>query len=516
VIKENLKKLGDNIPDLPPAKMMKLSRPAYVDTKDKEIVYDYLEALMKGFEKPVMMKGFEEPVKLFINSVMFLGLREQYDDTLMSNIKWIDKPTHDDIMKLILIFNGVNQIMDPFIDFLKDLKSSISPANTTEIQLNQHFSDRMEDLFRLVRMTIYYYEVLEKNIKYTDLIEDKHALSALQKYRNGRYIHEIVRRFEEELPTMDIEEGEEPKKIENTLTEILKVIDTADLEYTPIEDELLTFPPQTFRSQRQRKPNWAFETQQHDTSLMAVLRSLSPKMAKECSELFISHKANVNAVNKRTGDTPLMIVSMQSYHLKVPEIIELLVANGADVNAVNKVDGQTPLLCALSNITISGDVIESLLSNGAKVDVVDSSGRNTLMIGFPSFYVIRLLMDIKPDEKYPNRLPANINARTLNGETPLMYAASISHTKYYDSVGHINELLIRGANKNLKNNEGDTAYLIACRLSRDPEVVKQLYLPNKQANNKGETPFMLICDNIDMDTKDKLDLMKYLSQKGGC
>lgn len=494
-----------NIPDLPPAKIMKLSEsPSYIDSEDKQIVYDFLDA---------MMKGFEEPVKLFINSVMFMGFIKEYDThlfevstnrLLMKNIEWINKyPTNDEKVKLMLIFNGVNQIMDYFIDSLKDSKSLISPADTLKIQLNQYFSDRMKDLFRLVRMTISFYNLLEE-VRYTALIEDTLALYALQKHHNSRYIYDVIQ---------DYDPDDDYISVDDSLGKILKVINSADLEYTPMEDELLTFEESTFRSQRFLKR----DKEPHDTLLMSLLRSNLYNGRNDflikCSILLINHKANVNAVNKETGETPLMIVC-QAFSGMETELIELLLSNGADVNAVNKLgNGKTPLLYALSNSLYKHnfDTIDTLLSNGAKADVVDALGYNTLTISLLPLKVSRLLMDIKPDEKYPGRLPADINAKNnRNGETPLMHAV------FNNDEDFINELLTRGANKNVTNNEGDTAYLIACRLSRYPDVVKQLYLPNKQINNKGQTPLMLICDNIIMNYNEKVDLIKYLLVKGAC
>jgi len=83
---------------------------------------------------------------------------------------------------------------------------------------------------------------------------------------------------------------------------------------------------------------------------------------KEIAELLIAKGADVNAIRRAGGDTPLHSAAMVGHK----DIVELLIANGADVNAKNN-KGQTPVDIAASRNR--SKVVKLLIEKGADVSL---------------------------------------------------------------------------------------------------------------------------------------------------
>lgn len=139
----------------------------------------------------------------------------------------------------------------------------------------------------------------------------------------------------------------------------------------------------------------------------------------EIVKLLVEHGATIDIGKDRGERTPLIEAAGQGH----VEVVKFLLAKGADVNA--RGTGVTPLLLASAwgNLPAGppGDktkTIDVLLENGADVNVQDESWLKT-------------------------------------GRTPLMYAV------LRGDAALVQALLARGARKDLKNKDGDTALALA-------------------------------------------------------
>ena len=125
------------------------------------------------------------------------------------------------------------------------------------------------------------------------------------------------------------------------------------------------------------------------------------------AELLLNHNADVNATPTESRVTPLHLAAMSGR----TDVVELLLKHNANVNAVT-VAGITPLLwAALYGHTA---VAELLLKHGANVNVADRHGMTPLHAAAAKGHtaIVKLLLNYR----------ANVNARDLKGKTPLSYA----------------------------------------------------------------------------------------------
>ncbi len=152
--------------------------------------------------------------------------------------------------------------------------------------------------------------------------------------------------------------------------------------------------------------------------------------------------APVNSVDNE-GFTVLHRALMESQ----PDLVQTLLDNGADVNVAIKsgaYEGMTPLMMAS---VAGGGWIEPLLTRGAKIDATDKYGRQAFAYAVAGGNVaaIKLLASHG----------ANLSWQSERGETYLMLAAESAQG---DSVKALIEL---GANRSLKDKDSMTAADIA-------------------------------------------------------
>ena len=125
---------------------------------------------------------------------------------------------------------------------------------------------------------------------------------------------------------------------------------------------------------------------------------------------------------------------------KNPQIAQYLIEKGANVNPRAK-DGSTALMLAVK----SGEVetIEALLKAQAYVNVQNTEGRTALHYAVQggNLGVLQMLLD----------KAAQVNSQDRAGISPLMAAAQS------DKPELVQALLLAGADKSLKNTQGDTA-----------------------------------------------------------
>ncbi len=154
-----------------------------------------------------------------------------------------------------------------------------------------------------------------------------------------------------------------------------------------------------------------------------------------------------------------------------PAVMKLLLAKGADVNAANS-RKSTPLFWALADeakvklLLAQGATVSARLSDGRSITYQAASMSNALP-------VLHLLLD----------QGASVDAKTLNGTTPLMMAARRA------DLAAMNLLLDRKADVNARNAAGSTALMGAAATGR-AEAVKLLLAEGANATlrtKKNET-----------------------------
>ena len=154
-----------------------------------------------------------------------------------------------------------------------------------------------------------------------------------------------------------------------------------------------------------------------------------------------------------------------------PAVMKLLLAKGADVNAANN-RKSTPLFWALADeakvklLLAQGATVSARLSDGRSLTYQAASMSNALP-------VLHLLLD----------QGASVDAKTLNGTTPLMMAARRA------DLAAMNLLLDRKADVNARNAAGSTALMGAAATGR-AEAVKLLLAKGANATlrtKKNET-----------------------------
>ncbi|HLK20465.1 MAG TPA: ankyrin repeat domain-containing protein, partial [Bryobacteraceae bacterium] len=151
--------------------------------------------------------------------------------------------------------------------------------------------------------------------------------------------------------------------------------------------------------------------------------------------------------------------------------VRLLIEKGADVNAKN-VYGDTPVMAAAGHGNL--ETTRLLLAKGADVNVVDEveAGRvkngpialgKSTALHFAAPYAgagaVKLLLDAG----------ANVDAQDVRGITPLMLAVTTDRP----DTGSIRLLLAKGASKNIKSKDGETAVDWAKKLN-NPGVLALL------------------------------------------
>ena len=194
-----------------------------------------------------------------------------------------------------------------------------------------------------------------------------------------------------------------------------------------------------------------FESERFTT----LFHSASEKEGNEVAKLLVSQGADVNA-KAEDGSTPLHLVSWFR-HL---EIARLLVSKRADVNAKTK-DGDTPLHGILAG--------KNTLEESVRKDrQTPTTGREASILMLTQERVKEILeKDGSEFVKFLVSKGADVNVKNNDGDTPLHLAVKENNAEA------IKFLLSQKADGNVKNNDGDIPLHLAMKES-NIEVVKIL------------------------------------------
>ena len=167
------------------------------------------------------------------------------------------------------------------------------------------------------------------------------------------------------------------------------------------------------------------------------------KLNIDIVKLLIESKRVDIDIQDKEDNTALLIAVKQ----KNPDIVEKLLAKGADPNLGNA-KNEKPIIMALNSIDIdiinSPKIIMDLINSGADVNYVSrDEGKTPLHLASE----IRYLADVVNELITKG---ANVNALTVNGETPL-YIASRSN-----NIDIVKTLLNNNADVNIATNKGST------------------------------------------------------------
>jgi len=171
-----------------------------------------------------------------------------------------------------------------------------------------------------------------------------------------------------------------------------------------------------------------------------LLRAVIYEDAAEVKKLLLQDGVNVD-VRDRYGYTPLHKACMRGNK----ELVSLLLDKGADIQAICYEDGEypgsTPLFLATMCSPFS-DVIEMLLSRGAKTDVLTKDGGTMLHAAASggNMNTVKLFLEEKK---------MDIHARRYEGATVLLDAVQHSGNKTL-----IEYLISKGADINAVDNQG--------------------------------------------------------------
>ena len=189
-------------------------------------------------------------------------------------------------------------------------------------------------------------------------------------------------------------------------------------------------------------------------------------------KLLLDKGADISATD-RTKNTPLLVAA----HANDTESVRLLLAKGADINAKNSF-GDTAFMNAASNGNV--EVMKLLLAKGTDVNVVDTNdgiGVKNGPIALGDFTALHFAAPTGGSAAVKLLLDAGakVNVQDVRGMTPLVLAIGTDRP----DIDVIRLLLAKGADKNLKSKDGESAVDWAKKFN-DPLVLDALGVEHKE------------------------------------
>jgi ankyrin repeat protein len=242
----------------------------------------------------------------------------------------------------------------------------------------------------------------------------------------------------------------------------------------------------------------SFINNEGDTDPTALIRAAS-SLKIENARLLLSKNANVNAkVDDPITPSALFAACSGVFNPLNLELVDLLLEHGADVNIRDK-DNSTPLLQTIAANNSLGDeieqqrlkIVQSLLNKGADLTV-----RAKWM---ESWQPTPLLAAIHADKPKIALLlieqgaEVNDQSGTTSGSNPNAHYTALMQASEKGMADVVKALIDKGAEINTRNEDGDSALLIA---TGNPSGVAAIsILLDKEAdvtatNNKGRTALM--------------------------
>ena len=241
---------------------------------------------------------------------------------------------------------------------------------------------------------------------------------------------------------------------------------------------------------------------------LALLEAVTAGNNEAVEFLLQLETVNIDHTNEE-GKTALMLACERGHE----DIVHSLLSAGANVNIQDN-KGWTALMIASKYNHIS--IIHMLLEANGNPHLKTSDGSNTVMIasGFGNYEVVELLISKGVDYKYQREDGANAlmvacqnghtqivelllkkqvdpNVQEKDGWNAFMFACQNGHTQ-------IVELLLKEqVDPNVQSNDGVNAFMLACQNGHTQIVellLKEQVDPNVQRND-GVTAFMLACRN---------------------
>lgn len=200
--------------------------------------------------------------------------------------------------------------------------------------------------------------------------------------------------------------------------------------------------------------------------------------------------ANVNiSVN---GETALMKAAAWSRI----SIVKLLINHGADINATDCLNNSALVYASEHCLRDKrGDTdplgtIKVLIECGADINLFrkDENGR-----GSSAFFYTAVCLDTSILSLFLDR-DADINQQDIHGITPLMHVFQFGRRWSSGSSEGFKYLLKHGADVNLKDDDGKTAFMYAAERGADDEYIQLLLDKGSDINsqdNEGKTAIML-------------------------
>ncbi|MBF0315665.1 MAG: ankyrin repeat domain-containing protein [Oligoflexia bacterium] len=187
-------------------------------------------------------------------------------------------------------------------------------------------------------------------------------------------------------------------------------------------------------------------------------------------------------------------------------LVKILFENGESINAQNK-QRETPLMVAAATKEVKGEIIDYLLSHGAKDEDKNRAGQTALDIAkaIKNSAALDSLLKYKTDKEKVifdliqnddlvgvhqllEKNPSAIYYKDQSGDTTIVYAILGNHLDF------VQELVAKGLEVNSKNNLGITPLMYAVMDADNIEIVQYLLSQGasyKEKDSAGRTAFDL-------------------------